>query len=153
MWNDAANHILDEDEEADYENDVVYEPELEGLLTDLRQLQTRLQALTSGAEDDEDDQDMRFDWDAPPPPAIIRQHHHHHHHRHGVEMFGMMGTGEPFRGKINHTVLRASPIANMSQPPVYGLTVLRGNSVRKTMELIHYYSAKAAMAPTGVREM
>lgn len=82
----------------DYENDVVYEPELEGLFTDLRDTIAQLQLFNVDAEDDEDEQEMRFDWDAPPPPAIIRQHHHHHHQRHGVEMFGMMG-GEPFRGR------------------------------------------------------
>ena len=89
--------MADEDEEVDYESNVVYEPELEGLLNDIRQFRNQSQFFDVGTEDDDDDeQDMGWDWDAPPPPAIIRGHHHHHH-RHGLEMFGMMG-GEPFRG-------------------------------------------------------
>lgn len=105
-----------EDGEVDYENDVVYEPELEGLLTDMRQILTRLQIFNDGAEEDDDDeQDMRWDWDAPQPhPVVIRGQHHHHHHRHGLqEMFGMIGGGEPpFRGRFplfqvlfNHALL------------------------------------------------
>ena len=89
--------MLDEEEEVDYENDVVYEPELEGLWNDMRQVLPRLQIFDNAAEDDDDDQDMRWDWDAPPPPAIIRGHHHHHHRHDLHEMVGMLG-GEPFRG-------------------------------------------------------
>lgn len=85
----------------DYENDVVYEPELEGLLNGLRGILTSLQNFNLGAEDDDDDedgQDMRWDLGVPPPPRIMGGHHHHHHHRHGLhDMFGMVG-GETFRG-------------------------------------------------------
>ena len=85
----------------DYENNVVYEPELEGLLNNMRQIITQLQSFDVGVDDEDDEQEMGWDWDAPPPPAIIRGHHHHHH-RHGLEMFGMVG-GEPFRGMFELT--------------------------------------------------
>lgn len=92
----------DEDEEADYENDVVYEPELEGLFGDLRQLIDRMQ-INVRAEDEEDEDMDGWDFDAPPPPAVIRgAHHHHHHHppaRGFGEMFGMLGGGDTFRRK------------------------------------------------------
>ncbi|KAK6395996.1 hypothetical protein LTR65_010105 [Meristemomyces frigidus] len=71
------------DEEVDYENDVVYEPELE--------------------EDEEDDEMGGWDFDAPPAPGVIRAPHHHHHHHHAGaprgfgEMFGMLGGNDTFR--------------------------------------------------------
>ncbi|KAI7101082.1 hypothetical protein KC352_g37890, partial [Hortaea werneckii] len=71
----------DEDEEVDYENDVVYEPEME--------------------EDEEDDEVGGWEFDAPAPPAIIRAPHHHHHHhappRALGDMFTMLGGGDPYR--------------------------------------------------------
>ena len=85
----------------DYENEVVYEPEIEGLLNDMRNLLTRLRAFNVRAEDEDEDHGMRWDWrDVPPPPAaMLRGHHHHHnHHRHGgPDMFGMI-TGDTLRG-------------------------------------------------------
>ncbi|KAK5136003.1 hypothetical protein LTR08_004257 [Meristemomyces frigidus] len=71
----------EEDEEVDYENDVVYEPELE--------------------EDEEDEEMGGWDFDAPLPPGAVRAVHHHHHH-HGAprgfgEMFGMLGGHDTFR--------------------------------------------------------
>jgi hypothetical protein len=78
---------------------VVYEPELEGVLNDLRSLVASLRSFNVGAEDEEDDQDMRWDWDVPPPPAILRGHHHHHH-RHGLhEVLGMM-RGDHYGGML-----------------------------------------------------
>ncbi|KAI7196899.1 hypothetical protein KC352_g20687, partial [Hortaea werneckii] len=71
----------EEDEEVDYENDVVYEPEME--------------------EDEEDDEMGGWEFDAPAPPAIIRAPHHHHHHhappRALGDMFTMLGGGDPYR--------------------------------------------------------
>lgn len=85
----------------DYENDVVYEPEVEGLLHNLRGLLahlTRFNLNVDDDEDDEDDQDMRWDLGVPPPAQMMRGHHHHHHHRHGLQdMFGMVA-GDSFRG-------------------------------------------------------
>ncbi|KAI7477354.1 putative E3 ubiquitin-protein ligase [Hortaea werneckii] len=71
----------EEDEEVDYENDVVYEPEME--------------------EDEEDEEMGGWEFDAPAPPAIIRAPHHHHHHhappRALGDMFTMLGGGDPYR--------------------------------------------------------
>ena len=96
-----ADGLPDDDEEVDYENEVVYEPEIEGLLNDMRNLLTRLRAFNVRAEDEDEDHGMRWDWrDVPPPPAaMLRGHHHHHnHHRHGgPDMFGMI-TGDTLRG-------------------------------------------------------
>ncbi|KAK5120192.1 hypothetical protein LTR85_006398 [Meristemomyces frigidus] len=92
----------EEDEEVDYENDVVYEPELEGLLGDLRYILHRMQ-INDPAEDEEDDEMGGWDFDAPPAPGIIRAPHHHHHHHHAGaprdfgEMFGMLGGNDTFR--------------------------------------------------------
>ena len=108
-----ANVAVDEDEEVDYENNVVYEPELEGLFNGMRNILNRLQLFDVAAEDDDDDQGMRWDWDAPPPPAIGRGHHHHHHHRHGLEMFGMVG-GDHFRGKIECAFMSHFSLTNYS---------------------------------------
>ncbi|KAK3678646.1 E3 ubiquitin-protein ligase tom1 [Vermiconidia calcicola] len=92
----------DDEEEVDYENDVVYEPELEGILNEMRESLSRMGLLNVDAEDDDEDREVGWDWDAPAPPAIVRGHHHHHHHRHGLhEMFGMVG-GEAFRGLRTH---------------------------------------------------
>ena len=93
----------EEDEEVDYENDVVYEPELEGLLGDLRNLVHRMQ-INLRAEDEDDEEMGGWDFDAPPPPGAVRPvvpHHHHHHHvapRGFGEMFGMLGGHEGYRG-------------------------------------------------------
>ncbi|KAI6892580.1 hypothetical protein KC334_g13312, partial [Hortaea werneckii] len=71
----------EEDDEVDYENDVVYEPEME--------------------EDEEDEEMGGWEFDAPAPPAIIRAPHHHHHHhappRALGDMFTMLGGGDPYR--------------------------------------------------------
>ena len=94
--------MTEEDEEVDYENDVVYEPELEGLLSNLRNLVRRMQ-INVRAEDEDDEEMGGWDFDAPPPPGAIRpvSHHHHHHHvapRGFGEMFGMLGGHEGYRG-------------------------------------------------------
>lgn len=84
---------------------MVYEPELEGALTHIRQIQQLLLQLNTTAEDDDDDEGMGFGWDAPPePPTIIHAGHHHHHHhmpqhlpRGFNEMFGGFMGGDPLR--------------------------------------------------------
>jgi len=100
----SANFPADEDEEADYDNDVVYEPELEGLLDSIRRLRNRLRNFNFHAEEDEEDQEMDFGWDVQPPPAVIRAHHHHPHHHHHPrgfnEMFGMLGGADGSRRKF-----------------------------------------------------
>ena len=96
--------MLDEDEELDYDNEVAYEPELEGVFSDLREV-LHQHGLNVGAEEgDEDDAGMRWDWDVPQPPTIMRRGHHHHHHAHGLHnMFGMFA-GDTFRGNIDARV-------------------------------------------------
>ena len=116
----------EEDEEVDYENDVVYEPELEGELNNLRNLIDRLQ-MNARAEDEDDDDMGGWDFDAPPPPGAIRAtipHHHHHHHgapRGFGEMFGMLGGGEGYRGNDTsyHTItlFANAPRSNIPNPP------------------------------------
>lgn len=95
-----ADSDIEEEEEVDFENDVAYEPEIEGLLIDMRQLLTRLQQVDLGVEED-DEQDMGWDFDAPAlPPGAIRARHDHHHHgqiRGFGGMFDMLGSGDAFR--------------------------------------------------------
>lgn len=101
--------MADVDEELDYENEVVYEPEVEGPLNHLRGVLANLNRLADwnrvrldvdDDDDDEDEQDMRWDMGGPPPAQVIRGHHHHHHHRHGLQdMFGMVG-GDGFRSSF-----------------------------------------------------
>lgn len=101
----------EEEEEVDYENDVVYEPELEGLLDDLRYILDRTQ-INNPAEDEEEDEMGGWVFDnAPPAPGIIRAPHHHHHHHHTGpprgfgEMFGMLGGNDTFRRKrLHHSI-------------------------------------------------
>lgn len=73
----------------------MYEPELEGAFSNLRDLLSRLQPFDNGAEDDEDDYPPRgWNWDSSPPAAMIRGHH-----RHGLpDMFEVVG-GESLRGE------------------------------------------------------
>lgn len=101
--------MVDIDEEIDYENEVVYEPEVEGLLNNLRGILADLTQFNLTADDDDDDedgQDVRWDMGVPPPAQIIRGHHHHHHHRHGLQdMFGMVG-GDSFRGLSTPMLVR-----------------------------------------------
>ena len=83
----------------DYDNDVVYEPGVEGLLRRLLNVPDTIEGLLQPAEDDDEEPGSRWDWSAPPPPAAARGHHHHH--RHGFqEMLNMMG-GETFGGKLS----------------------------------------------------
>lgn len=144
----STNALTEDDEEVDYENDVVYEPELEGLLNDMRQVLTQLQSFDVGAEDDDDEQEMGWGWDAPPPPAIIRGHHHHHH-RHGLEMFGMVG-GESFRGMFKTISVFPSPRVHANMHKLLGsaLTALHQILVAKKMEPILYYSVMAVTIQT-----
>ncbi|KAK4953149.1 E3 ubiquitin-protein ligase tom1 [Elasticomyces elasticus] len=90
----------EEEEEIDYENDVAYEPEIEGWWNDLRQLLTRVPQVNPRVEED-DEQDMGWNFDAPaPPPGLIRAPHNHHHHgqlRGFGGMFDMLGGGDAFR--------------------------------------------------------
>lgn len=93
----------EDDEEVDYENDVVYEPELEGMSRALRFTIVDRVETDTFADDEEDDEMGGWEFDAPAPPAIIRPPHHHHHHHGGPrgfgEMFGMLGGGDTFRRK------------------------------------------------------
>lgn len=100
---------LDDQDEEDYgdEEDVIYEPEIEGelidparnfgpsraLQQDLQRLQQSLQAtrhelndLLSGdlrrITDEDENEGMGWGWDETMPPgAVMRTHHHHHGHR------------------------------------------------------------------------
>ena len=99
----SANYSTDEDDGADYENDVdvVYEPDIQGGLqvaSATNRILNILRGLDDGAEDDDDEAEMQ--WDAPQAPAIIRGHHHHHIPRSPFDMFGMIG-GD-IRGMLFH---------------------------------------------------
>jgi len=88
----------------------VYEPELEGLLGNLRNILGRMQ-INLRAEDEEEDDMAGWEFDAP-QPAIMRAPHHHHHHHHGAprgfgEMFGMLG-GDTLRREFLHLVTKSS---------------------------------------------
>ncbi|KAK0847851.1 E3 ubiquitin-protein ligase tom1 [Friedmanniomyces endolithicus] len=109
-----------EEEEIDYENDVAYEPEIEGLLINMRQLLTHLQQVDPRVEED-DEENWRFDQPIPPPGLMRGPHNHQHHHgqlRGFGGMFDMLGAGEAFR--------RVSPITvaetdNLLTPAAVGM--------------------------------
>ena len=90
----STNSSADDEDPADYENDVdvVYEPEFQGgfqVASATSRILNILRGLDDGAEDDDDEAEMQ--WDAPQAPAIIRGHHHHHIPRSPFDMFGMIG--------------------------------------------------------------
>lgn len=64
----------DEEDEIDYDGDVVYEPEHE----------------------DEEMDEMGWEWDVP-PPAVARGHHHHHRHNGGLGEFLDFMNADPMR--------------------------------------------------------
>ncbi|KAK5175702.1 E3 ubiquitin-protein ligase tom1 [Saxophila tyrrhenica] len=88
----------DDDEEPDYENELVYEPEVEGLWTRMRELLNELQRFDNPADEDDEDDGRWGGWDAPPPPGRMFDGGHHHHHGINFDsMFRMAANGEGFR--------------------------------------------------------
>jgi len=99
MGNGEEEYFEDEmapedDEDEEFAEDIVYEPEM---------------------EDEEDDEaDGGWAWEAQPmggAPAILRNghmHHHHHHHRGFNEMLGMIG-GDGLRSHGHFRTHRSAP--------------------------------------------
>lgn len=136
----ATNFRTEEEDEADYENDVdvVYEPDFQGVSRGIRQILTELQDFNDGAEDDDEEE---AEWGAPPAPALIRGHHHHHHHltRSPFEMFGMIG-GDSFRGMLVASV-NVSKFANSRQRLVFEHIARPRPTAAKMMAQTHYSNA------------
>ena len=98
----ATNLFAEEEEAIDYENDVIYEPELEGqsVITDamrdiISRFSTALQNVNEAIEDEDDEGANQWEFNVPPPPAAMAllRGHHHHHHRHGGGLDEMFALG------------------------------------------------------------
>ncbi|KAK0249144.1 E3 ubiquitin-protein ligase tom1 [Friedmanniomyces endolithicus] len=109
-----------EEEEIDYDNDVAYEPEIEGLLINMRQLLTHLQQVDPRVEED-DEENWRFDQPMPPPGLMRGSHHQQHQHgqlRGFGGMFDMLGAGEAFRRR---SPITAAEIDDLLTPTAAGV--------------------------------
>jgi len=121
-YNGPTDQSIEEDEEIDYENDVVYEPELEGLWNSFRDINRLMQQLNMIPDDEEDGQEEGGwgGWDAQPPPAIIRPPHHHHHgmQRDIGEMLNMLG-GNHIRRTIMSTHHTHDRLLTLTTAPTF----------------------------------
>ncbi|KAK4994689.1 E3 ubiquitin-protein ligase tom1 [Elasticomyces elasticus] len=116
---DASAHanVTGEEEEAQEEGDLIYEPELEGMLESMNRLELALERLVSAFEpftnilaDDEDADDDHDNWAWDNPLSLPPGRGGHHHHRGNPWTMTFGGAGVDRFGRKSHIMQTQGPI-------------------------------------------